>query len=119
MLSKNTIKVCGGTVSGESLDAVANSFCKGAQGFKLKAIDERRVTFVDSASREVRLYLSVDPAESEEGKRVLAEYRAQKEKQRAIYAQQEEIMQEKRNALMEMAESIGLDAAIEKLSRGQ
>lgn len=64
-----------------------------------------RVSFVDKNGRMISIYLTIDPAETEKGKRVLKEHNEKKRRE-------EKERQEKLNQLVA---SVGIDRAIEIL----
>lgn len=116
LAENNTVKTVGGTITAETLDQAAEQICAGKRGFTLRAKSGGRVTFVDSRGREVRVYLSIDPVVSPQGRAALAEFNAAEEKRRREVIAQEKEKQSKLEALID---SIGIDAAISKLQEIQ
>lgn len=94
LLSDNTVKVCGGSFGGaldlETANRLANAF------FNVVVKPSGHPVFVDREGREVRLYITVDPAMTTKGIEAKRAWIAEKHRQdeEADYlheAQQEEL----------------------------
>lgn len=81
LYSDNTVKVIGGSFGGsvdmETVNRIAKSH------FTVIVKNSGTAVFVDKSGREVRLYLSVDVADTEMGKIAIKEWREARAKQEA------------------------------------
>jgi hypothetical protein len=86
----NTIKLTGGSFSGSIDSETVNRIVKAF--FTVKVKPSGRLVFVDKQEREVSLYLSISPDDTDAGKAAQAEYlkergqlqKAEEEKERQI-----------------------------------
>lgn len=105
--TNNTVKICGGSFGG-SLDLeTVNRLVK--HHFTVKAKPSGSLGFVDSEGREVSLYLSVDPEDTEAGILVRAELNRAKAEERHAEAR-------KWQQIAELLDGMSVDEAIQKLS---
>ena len=77
----NTVKVTGGSFGGSVDMETANRIAK--SHFTVVVKNSGTAVFVDKSGREVRLYLSVDVADTEIGKIAIKEWREARAKQEA------------------------------------
>ena len=98
LYSDNTKKICGGTFSGSVCMETADRLSK---LFKVTIKPGGTPVFVDSAGREVRLYMSVDPSSTTIGQDALMGWREKRNMQRAKEEERSKKEQDEINQLME------------------
>lgn len=81
LYADNTVKVIGGSFGGSVDMETANRIAKSQ--FTVVVKNSGTAVFVDKSDREVRLYLSVDVANTEIGKIAIKEWREARAKQEA------------------------------------
>ena len=81
LYSDNTVKVVGGSFGGNVDMETANRIAK--SHFTVIVKNSGTAVFVDKGGREVKLYLSVDVADTEIGKIAIKEWREARAKQEA------------------------------------
>ena len=105
--SDNTVKIIGGGFGGElNIDAVNRLV---SRHLTVKALPTGTLVFVDTSGREVALYATIDPAITDAGKVVLAEYHK-------VLAERERIEKEKREHLQDLIDDMDVDEALRRLS---
>lgn len=107
-------KLSGGSTSGASWEEVMTD-PPWVNDLEAKVTNSGRVEFWKNGE-EVMVYVLVRPELTPKGKAALAAWNVEREKARKIEAEKQAQNDEKLSQIMEMAESIGLDAALRKLS---
>lgn len=105
--NNNSVKIVGGSFGGSIDMETVNRLVK--SHFTVKVKPSGRAVFVDNKDREVSLYVSIDPSETDAGKLALTEYR----KASAKFEQEEA---EKRERIQEILDSMSADKALRLLS---
>lgn len=98
LLSDNTVKVCGGSFGGTLDIETANRLVKAH--FDVVVKPSGHPVFVDREGREVRLYVSVDPAMTTKGSEALKLWRVEKARLDAEAELQHEAQQEELESAM-------------------
>ena len=111
-------KIVGGSLPDMTLDE-AMDYIANFSDVEAVVTNSGRVKFMRKAKgaedKEINIYLYVKPEYTEKGKAALAKWEEQKKKERKLEAEKQALHDEKLSQIMQLAENIGLDAALRKL----
>lgn len=105
--SNNAVKLTGGSFSGAIDSETVNRIVKAF--FSVKVKPSGRLVFVDKEGREVSLYLSISPEDTDAGKAAQAEYLKER-------AQLQRVEEEKERQINDLMGNLSSDEIIRRLS---
>lgn len=108
LIGNNSVKIAGGSFGGSLEIDTANRLVNAH--FDVIVKNSGRPVFVDKEGREVSLYITVDPSETEKGKAALYNWRSEQNKR--IREDEEKVSQ-----IEEILSTMSNDEIIERLKR--